>query len=156
MKKLKALIAGIAGIALYGSAASAADIQVIVPAAPPVVVVPVAPSFDWSGLYVGGSGRLLAGIEAAGQVGFNIVRGSFLFGPQLRLSRDREGRDLFPTPGEDRLRLELALAAERKARSLAEHELALEQAERRRAEQERDAALAELARLRAERGNPGS
>ena len=86
---------------------------------------------------------------------FWVVKPS-AFGPQLRLARDRAGRDLFPTPGEDRLRLELALAAERKARSLAEHELALEQAERRRAEQERDAALAELARLRAERGNPGS
>lgn len=80
-------------------------------------------------------------------------------GPELRPARDREGRDLFPTPNEERVRLESALANERRARGEAEHERALERAERvradearKQAEHERDTALAELARLRAERG----
>lgn len=79
--KLKALVAGIAGTVMMATAASAADIQVIVPAAPPVVVVPVAPSFDWAGLYVGAYvAGPFEGIEFGGQAGFNIVRGNFLFG----------------------------------------------------------------------------
>lgn len=80
--KLKALIAGLAGIAMFGSAATAADIPVIVPAAPAVVVAPVATGFDWSGIYVGGSVQVGIGIQAGGQVGFNIVRGNFLFGAE--------------------------------------------------------------------------
>jgi Uma2 family endonuclease len=43
------------------------------------------------------------------------------FGPQLRLARDRHGKQLLPTPDEERLRLAEELAEERKARSLAEH-----------------------------------
>jgi len=79
--KLKALIAGIAGTVMMATAASAADIQVIVPAAPPVVVVPVAPSFDWAGLYVGAYvAGPLEGYEVGGQAGFNFVRGNLLFG----------------------------------------------------------------------------
>ena len=111
-------------------------------------------------------------LQACAALGhFWVVAGS-PFGPQLRLSRDKEGRSLFPTPNEDRVRLEAELADERRARAQAEHERALEQTERRlaeearsleaearareaearaRAEQERDAALAELAELRAER-----
>lgn len=64
------------------------------------------------------------------------------YGPQLRLARDREGRDLLPTPDEQRTRLAQELAEERKARALAEHDRML-------AERARDAALAELERLRA-------
>lgn len=78
-------------------------------------------------------------------------------GPLLRLARDREGRDLLPTPSEDRVRLAEELAEERKARSLAEHErilavqkLLAEQKTRLEAERERDAAAAENERLRAE------
>lgn len=65
------------------------------------------------------------------------------YGPMLRLARDREGKELLPTPSEDRLRLANELAAERKARAVAEHE-------RRVAENEREAALAEVERLHAE------
>lgn len=79
--KLRALVAGIAGSVMMATAASAADIQVVVPAAPPVVVVPVAPAFDWGGLYVGAYvAGPLDGIEVGGQAGFNFVRGNFLFG----------------------------------------------------------------------------
>ncbi|MCW5716210.1 MAG: hypothetical protein KIS68_00110 [Bauldia sp.] len=79
--KFKALVAGIAGTVMMATAASAADIQVIVPAAPPVVVVPVAPSFDWAGLYVGAYATgPFEGIEVGGQAGFNFVRGNLLFG----------------------------------------------------------------------------
>jgi len=53
------------------------------------------------------------------------------FGPMLRLARDREGRDLLPTPGEERLRLTEELAEERKARAIAEHERLLAQAQQR-------------------------
>lgn len=68
-------------------------------------------------------------------------------GPMLRLARDREGRELLPTPEEVRLRLADELAEARRARSAAEHERML-------AERERDAAMAELARLRAEVAGP--
>lgn len=50
-----------------------------------------------------------------------VVVSSAEYGPQLRLARDREGRDLLPTPDEDRMRLAEQLAEERKARSAAEH-----------------------------------
>lgn len=84
--KLKALIAGIAGAAMFGSAAMAADIQVIVPPAPPVVVVPPPPAFDWSGLYVGvGVAGPFQGLLPDAHVGFNIVRGNFLFGVEGRV-----------------------------------------------------------------------
>ena len=101
------------------------------------------------------------------------------FGPQLRLARDREGKDLLPTPDEQRLSLAEELAQERRARAQAEHaQLVAEHARQREsearqresearqresearqreseariaAERERDAALAELAQLRADR-----
>ena len=112
-------------------------------------------------------------LRACGALGCFWVVASSELGPELRPARDREGRDLFPTPNEERVRLESALAEERRARAEAEHERAVERSERvraeeervraeeermradegrARAEQERDAALAELARLRAERG----
>lgn len=82
----------------------------------------------------------------------------------LRLSRDREGKELLPTPSEEAMRLAVELAAERAARTeehharlLAEHKLREEAEARARAdearataERERDDALAELARMRAE------
>lgn len=78
------------------------------------------------------------------------------FGPQLRLARDRDGKDLLPTPAEERRVLARQLAEERKARAVAEHErlvaehAAKEEALARiQAERERDAALADLAKLRA-------
>ncbi len=106
-----------------------------------------------------------------------VVVSSAEYGPQLRLARDREGRDLLPTPDEQRMRLAEELAEERKARSAAEHERLLaehahkreaearkreagarkraekekvrEAAAKEKAERERDAALAEVERLRA-------
>ncbi len=97
------------------------------------------------------------------------------YGPQLRLARDRDGRELLPTPSEDRARLdeeraalEQKLAEERKARSVAEHERLLAEHERLLADQARllaeerlreetearardhEAAQAEIERLRAE------
>jgi hypothetical protein len=39
------------------------------------------------------------------------------YGPMLRLARDREGKDLLPTPSEDRRRLAEELAEERQART---------------------------------------
>jgi len=84
--KLKALIAGIAGTLMMATAASAADIQVVVPAAPPVVVVPAAPSFDWAGVYVGVAvAGPFEGLMPDAHVGFNIVRGNFLFGAEARV-----------------------------------------------------------------------
>ncbi|MFO0757044.1 MAG: Uma2 family endonuclease [Byssovorax sp.] len=85
------------------------------------------------------------------------------YGPMLRLARDEGGRDLLPTAGEDRVRLEMELAAERKARLEAEHARAVEAHARASAEQklaaveaklgeveqERALALAEIERLRA-------
>lgn len=71
-------------------------------------------------------------------------------GPLLRLARDREGRDLLPTPSEERLRLEEQLADERKARSVAEHERTLADHARTLVEQKLANADAEIARLRAE------
>lgn len=95
MKFAKKILAGMAGTALMfsASAALAADIQPIIPAQPPVIVVPPATGFDWAGPYVGAFVTLeiltdpfdINAVAAGGQVGFNIVRGSFLFGPQLRL-----------------------------------------------------------------------
>jgi hypothetical protein len=84
------------------------------------------------------------------------------YGPQLRLARDPEGKQLLPTPAEDRVRLAAELAQERAARTqaeharaVAEHERAQERAARTQAEHERDDALAELARLRAELARSG-
>ncbi len=57
------------------------------------------------------------------------------FGPQLRLSRDREGKDLLPTADEQRLILAGQLAEERRARTLAEHERLLAEHARALAEQ---------------------
>lgn len=72
------------------------------------------------------------------------------YGPLLRLARDREGRDLLPTPDEKQMRMAQELAEERKARTLAEHERMLADHARRQVERERDDALAEIERLKAE------
>ncbi len=72
------------------------------------------------------------------------------FGPMLRLARDQEGTQLLPTPGEERMRLTEALAEERKARTVAEHERMLEQDARKVAEDKLLAAEHELEKLRAE------
>lgn len=78
--KFKALIAGLAGSFILGSAATAADIPVIVPPAPPPIVVAAGPvAFDWSGVYAGVV-VFPAYPIVVGQVGFNFVRGNFLVG----------------------------------------------------------------------------
>jgi len=66
------------------------------------------------------------------------------FGPQLRLARDREGRDLLATPDEQRLSLAAQLAEERRARAHAEHERLLAEHERQLAEHARVAAEQKL------------
>ncbi|WP_437586161.1 Uma2 family endonuclease [Sorangium sp. So ce1000] len=85
-------------------------------------------------------------------------------GPMLRLSRDREGSQLVPTVGEERVRLEAEVAQARTARSAAEHARALAEEQAALAEEQaalaeekvreeraaREAAEAEIARLRAE------
>jgi len=77
------------------------------------------------------------------------------YGPMLRLARDRNGTQLLPTPSEDRLRLADELAAERRARTVAEHQRMLEQhartlAEEARTRAENERMLAENERTRAE------
>jgi Uma2 family endonuclease len=72
------------------------------------------------------------------------------FGPMLRLAHDPSGSRLLPTPDEDRLRLAEALAEERKARTVAEHERLLEQHARERAEDKLLEAEREIEQLRAE------
>ncbi len=57
------------------------------------------------------------------------------FGKQLRLARERLGRDLLPTPDETNLLLEQKLADERFARSSAEHERMLAEQKQLDAEQ---------------------
>lgn len=95
MKLVNKILAGMAGSVLMvaASASMAADIPVMVPPmAPPVIVVPPPAGFDWQGVYVGGvlslgvdpSPFAVGIIGVGGQVGFNIVRGSLLFGPVLR------------------------------------------------------------------------
>jgi len=66
-------------------------------------------------------------------------------GSLLRLSRDRDGHDLLPTPDEDRMRLAEELAEERKARTTAEHQRMLVEHKLREETQarERDRLLAE-------------
>jgi Uma2 family endonuclease len=72
------------------------------------------------------------------------------YGPMLRLSREPDGTGLLPTPNEERTRLGEALAEERKARALAEHEKMLAEQKARDEAQTRAAAEAENERLRAE------
>ncbi|MGV8840516.1 MAG: hypothetical protein ACWA6X_09450 [Bauldia sp.] len=109
MTSAKRILAGMTGAAMMCSASTvlAADVQPIVPVQPPVVVVPPPAGFDWQGPYAGAFLTLDVlgepfglGIAAVGgQVGFNIVRGSFLFGPQLRLGMYVPETDLLVTAG---------------------------------------------------------
>lgn len=96
MNFIKRIAAGVAGavLMLSASAAMAADVRPVIPAQPPIVVVPPPPpGFDWRGPYVGAfftfeydvDPLALDPLAVGGQVGFNIVNGSFLFGPQLRI-----------------------------------------------------------------------
>jgi opacity protein-like surface antigen len=96
MNLAKRIAVGLAGALLMFSASSAmaADVQPVIPAQPPVVIVPPPPpGFDWQGAYVGAFLTLEFDTDpfavdltvVGGQVGFNIVRGSFVFGPQLRI-----------------------------------------------------------------------
>ncbi|MEZ4302323.1 MAG: Uma2 family endonuclease [Polyangiaceae bacterium] len=76
------------------------------------------------------------------------------YGPQLRLSRDREGQDLLVTPAEHLVRVTAELGEERGARARAEHEREIERHERLRAEEAREAearARAEAEALSAEK-----
>lgn len=74
-----------AGAILIGTAfaANAADLPTI-PAPPPPMA---APAFDWSGMYIGAYGGVLAPVfyEAGVQAGINRVRGNFLFGGEAQV-----------------------------------------------------------------------
>lgn len=79
------------------------------------------------------------------------------YGPQLRLSRDRTGKHILPTPIENELRLEQELAEERRARAEAEHDKRLaeqkqheESAARQHAEQRQHEEAEARARLEEE------
>jgi len=110
MNLSRRIAAGVAAavLAFSASSAMAADIQPVIPAQPPVVVVPPpAPGFDWKGVYVGAFVTLefdtdppgVYAFAVGGQVGFNIVRGKFLFGPQLRVGYFRPEPAYFVTLG---------------------------------------------------------
>ncbi len=58
-----------------------------------------------------------------------------VYGPQLRLAKDRTGKHVLPTPIENELRLEQELAEERRARAQAEHDKRLAEHDKRLAEQ---------------------
>jgi opacity protein-like surface antigen len=87
--KLRSLIAaGAVALGFSNASALAADIVPIVPAPPPVVVVPAAPGFDWSGLYLGAYAGYNIGIPefaVGATAGFNIVRNRLLFGAEVRV-----------------------------------------------------------------------
>lgn len=70
------------------------------------------------------------------------------FGKQLRLSRDRAGKELLATPSEKALELAQQLADERHARADAEHARMLAEQKQREAEVAYAAALREIDRLR--------
>jgi Uma2 family endonuclease len=72
---------------------------------------------------------------------FWVVKRSDDYGLQLRLARDRKGKQLLPTPSESKVQLAQELADERRARSLAEHAKVLAEHEKMIAEEKQ--ALAE-------------
>lgn len=76
-------------------------------------------------------------LRACAAVGMWWVVAPSPFGLQLRLARDGEGRQLLPTPDEERVRLAAELTEERRARAAAEHERAIERHERMLAEEAR-------------------
>lgn len=109
MNIAKRVLAGLAGTAMMipASAALAADVPPMIPMQPPAIVVPPPAGFDWQGPYAGAFLTLYVltdpsdvGISAAGgQAGFNIVRGSFLFGPQVRVGIYVPETDFLVTAG---------------------------------------------------------
>ncbi len=83
-----------------------------------------------------------------------VVGNAPQLGPTLRLARDKEGRDLLPTPAEARARAEQERALAEQERARAEQERASEATARALAEQERDALRQELEALRAKAAKP--
>jgi opacity protein-like surface antigen len=76
-KRTFAAAAILAGSAI---AANAADLPTI-PGSPPPPPPMAAPAFDWSGMYFGASGAFyFGGFEVGAHVGYNMTRGSLLFG----------------------------------------------------------------------------
>lgn len=90
-----------------------------------------------------------ATLRECGALGLWWVAVPSELGLMLRLARDREGRELLPTPSEERSKLREELAEERRARGVAEHERMV--AERARSEADRAKSEAERARSEAER-----
>lgn len=89
MKLFRMVAAAAASMMIVGSAA-AADPVPMVPGVAPVVIAP-APAFDWSGMYFGVMIPEVRTISAAGLVGFNMVRGNFLAGAEMRLGGFAQG-----------------------------------------------------------------
>ncbi|MBV8838733.1 MAG: porin family protein [Alphaproteobacteria bacterium] len=104
MRRVKLALMGLAGTALFGTAAFAADLSRPVYKAPPAGVLPAA--YDWTGFYVGGhigygwakntytdpfvllnlSDTSANGILGGGQVGFNYQVNQFVFGVEGDMS----------------------------------------------------------------------
>ena len=95
MKMGRSLVLGIAGSVMIATGAMAADVPPLVVAAPPLPPM-AAPAFDWAGAYVGVHGGLSIFLEeecgrdcrtpeVGGQVGYNFVNGSFLFGAEASI-----------------------------------------------------------------------
>ena len=85
--RFRRLLLGTAAATLTATAAMAADPIIYTPAPPPYYAPPAAIAFDWSGFYAGA--HLIRPIGApfilfGGQAGFNIQRGSLVFGFEAR------------------------------------------------------------------------
>lgn len=95
MKRIKALMLGVAGSTLIATSALAADIPVVVAPTPPPP--PPAPVFDWSGPYIGASAHVSwcgGGVicipptvyGGALVAGYNAQFGSFVVGAEGQVS----------------------------------------------------------------------
>ena len=97
MRRVKLALLGLAGAAMFGSGAMAADLSRPVYKAPPAGALPV--TYDWTGFYIGGHigygwadkswqdlvgfgnvSHKADGFLGGGQVGFNYQTGMFVFG----------------------------------------------------------------------------
>lgn len=86
--RFRKLLLGLAGSLLFTSAALAADLPAAPMAPAPPPMAPPAPSFDWSGPYVGayaGVSNYVPWFEGGTVAGYNAVFGHVLVGVDLRL-----------------------------------------------------------------------
>lgn len=80
MKLRNSTVLSAVGSMLITTGAMAADLPPTVVAAAPPPPPMAAPSFDWSGTYVGAGGFYLGIFGASAQLGYNIDRGRMVFG----------------------------------------------------------------------------